>query len=235
MYGRYDYTFHYENDDISLGMEKIDGFNRYFRKIKDKSEHTKYLLSDAGRIIINPVEPLNLPDVITEYLEIEFDMVFLEPYGKKTIYLKFPIEIGVFAAAKKGIEVLDIFSFVKPKYSLYGTASEGLITRWTKSAIHTEIPVVDPSREGVVQLALDNNTKDWVDISRVVFEGVGMKIYYGDIVSMVARMHIFSGKNAETEFFDHPLANGMQKSIELYTARELNVVKRTMQMEWGFT
>lgn len=235
MYGRYDYNFHHESDDISLGIENKGGMNHYFRRIKGQSEYSKYLLSDAGRIIINPVEPLNLPAVITEYLEIEFERVFLEPYGTKILYLKFPIEIGVFAAAKKDIEVLDLFSLAKPKYSLYGTSGEGYITRWAYSEIFAEIPVADPCCEGVLHLTLDNNTREWVEISRVVFEGVGMKIYYGDIVSMIARMRILSQKNAETEFFDQPLSPGMQKSVELYTARELSVVKRSMAMEWGFT
>lgn len=234
MYGRYDYSYHFQNDEISFGIEKKGNFFRYFREIAGGEKVEKTLLSDFGRIIVNPVEPLNLPETITHFLEIEFPSVFIEPFSRKEIYLTFPIEIGVFVAAKKDIQVLDIFSFHPQKYSLYGTPSEGIVTRWHRSEVHENLPELDHHKTGVIKLILVNNHREWVEISRVVLDGNGMKLYYGEVVSMIARMKILTPKIAETDFTDTALLEGQMKSLELYVARELQIVKRSSTMEWGF-
>lgn len=234
MYGRYDYSYHYQNDEISLGIEKKGNFYRYFREIAGGDAVEKMLLSDSGRIIVNPVEPLNLPENITHFMEIEFPSVFIEPFSRQEIYLTFPIEIGVFVAAKKDIQVLDIFSFHPQKYSLYGTPSDGIVTRWHWSEVHEDLPELDHNKTGVLKLILVNNHREWVEVSRVVLDGNGMKIYHGDVVSMIARMKILTPKIAETDFTDTALLEGQMKSLELYMARELQIVKRSNTMEWGF-
>jgi hypothetical protein len=67
-----------------------------------------------------------------------------------------------------------------------------------------------------------NSTKNWVEVSRVVFENYGMKIYYdNDLVSMSAGMKIVKPMLAYTAFEDKPIRTGMQKSIELYYSRKL--------------
>jgi hypothetical protein len=233
MYGIYDYTFQYVSDNISAGIEKENDLYHYHRKIPGEKSVEKIIMSNSGAIIVNPVEPLNLPHEVTNFLEIKFDPIFIEPYSEKEIFLLFPLEIGVFIKAKKDIEVLDIFSLVKQKYSLYGSPSEGIITRWAFSEIFPSIPEVDHNEQGILKLIITNSTKEWVEVTRVVFEGSGMKIYYGDVVSMIGRMKILSKKIAETEFIDQPLQVDQEKSIELYSARDIPVVKRSYTMEWG--
>lgn len=233
MYGIYDYTFHYMSDTISIGIEKENNRYRYHREIPGERTVEKIIMSDSGNIIINPVEPLNLPHEITNFLEIQFDPIFIEPNSEKEIFLLFPLEIGVFINAKKDIEVLDIFSLVNQKYSLYGSPSEGIITRWAFSEIYPSIPEVDHNEQGILKLTITNSTKEWVEVSRAIFEGNGMKIYYGDLVSMIGRMKILSKKIAETEFYEQPLKSDQVKSFELFTARDIPVVKRSYTMEWG--
>ncbi|KQC04206.1 MAG: hypothetical protein APR53_03575 [Methanoculleus sp. SDB] len=233
MYGRYEYDYHYSDERIHAGIVRNRGYHTYTRKISGMDTVEKRILSDEGRIIVNPVEPLNLPSEITNLLEIEFDSLLIEPFGKKEIYLTFPIEIGVFIAAKKNIQVLDIFSFSPPKYSLYGPSNGGDITRWWHSDVFDSIPDVNRDLQGVMQLTIDNTHREWIEVSRAVFEGYGMKIYFGDIVSMVARLKIINRRLAETEFYDTPLTDVQSKALELYTARELHVVKRTYEMDWG--
>lgn len=238
MYGSFDYSFHYKNDVITVGIERNGEFYRYFRQFTGNKRIEKILLSNSGRIVVNPVEPLNLPQEVTKYLEISFDPIFIEPLGKKEFYLTFPIEIAVFVAAKNDIEVLDIFSLSTPKYSLYGPPNGGVITRWHHSRIFSSIPEIDHNREGILSFSIENGTKEWVQVSRAVFESYGMKIYYGTPeqgkpVSMMTRMRIATKMMADTEFFDKPLLEGMAKSVELHTARDIPTVKRFFTMEWG--
>lgn len=235
MYGIYDYDFRFENEEISLGVEKRGGFLRYFRYLKNKNENIeKILASDTGKIIVNPVEPLNLPKEITSYLEIEFEPIVIEPNSYRKVYLKFSIEIGVFAATKKSIDVLDIFSLNNQKYSLYGPPDSGVICRWCKSDVFADIPKTELLKEGVIELNIQNTSHEWVEMRRIVFESYGMKIYYNDIVSMVAVVKIINRMVAETNFINRPIKDGMKKALELYTARRIPVVERKgFLMEWG--
>ncbi|NYT05680.1 MAG: DUF432 domain-containing protein [Methanomicrobiales archaeon] len=233
MYGRFGYDYGYSDDSVTVGITPGKGFYCYSRTIAGGDSVQKRILSDAGRIIVNPVEPLNLPEEITNYLEIAFEPMIVEPFANKDVFLTFPVEIGIFVAAKKNIQVLDIFSLSPQKYSLYGPSSGGLITRWWHSEVFDAVPEVNHNILGIMQLTIENTTREWVELSRAVFEGYGMKIYYGGPVSMVARMKIMSPRLAETEFFDHSLVEGQKKALELYTARELHVVRRTCPMEWG--
>lgn len=72
-----------------------------------------------------------------------------------------------------------------------------------------------------MEFTITNTYREWVEVSRVVFESVDMKIYYGDFVASTATMRVVGPNIAETDFIDAPPRPGMVKSIELYTARKI--------------
>ncbi|QSZ67494.1 DUF432 domain-containing protein [Methanofollis aquaemaris] len=226
MYGTHDLPFHYETEDFSLSFEHEEGRYLYHRELcGEKKEHI--LLSSGGRVIINPVEPLNLPKSICHALLVEFDPLSIEPGARATVYLTFPIEIGVFVAGRGNLEVLDIFSWNAPKYTLYGSSDAGTIARYWKSATCAAPPDLDPFREGLLSLTISNTTRDWIELSRTVLESTGMKIYYDDTqVSMQARMRLVSTMVAETSFRDRPFAEGQKKALELCQGRAIPGVER---------
>ncbi len=233
MYGDYDYDLHITKDEISIDVSDSRGFLTYTR-VCQGNKLEKNIASEYGRIAVNPVEPVNLPQKITTFLEIRFDKTMIEPYSSKVIYLTFPIEIGVFVAARKDVEVLDVFSLKAPKYTLYGPPAEGVIARIHRSPIYSVPPSVDPLRLGVMELAVRNDAAEWAEISRAVFESHGMKIYYDrEIVSLVARMRLHGRHGAETDFLNRPVRSGMVKSIEVYRKRDIPAMRRGYAMEWG--
>ena len=193
----------------------------------------KVLLAYNGSILLNPVEPLNMPREITSYLLLEFGKVLMvEPLAKKKVFIKFPIEIGVFVTGKEIFDVLDVFSVVKSKFSLYGNPSSGVVCKYHKSEVYPLLPSVDTLREGVMELTITNTTNKWVEVTKAVFNAYGMKIYYNDrLVSMKSNMKVLSTKVAETDFVDSPLEKGMIKSLELYTARKLSITTPKFIME----
>ncbi|QYZ79456.1 DUF432 domain-containing protein [Methanofollis formosanus] len=227
MYGTHDLPFHYETDGFSLDFEHESGRYLYRRELNgSRKEHL--LLSSGGRVIVNPVEPLNLPKSICHALLVEFDPLSIEPGARSTVYLTFPVEIGVFVAGRGNLEVLDIFSWNAPKYTLYGASDGGTIARYWKSPTYAAPPDLDPLREGLLALTISNTTRDWVELSRVVLESIGMKIYYDDaLVSMQARMRLVSTMVAETSFRDRPFEEGQKKALELYLGRVLAGVERS--------
>ena len=192
----------------------------------------KKILSRSGKIVINPVEPVNLPKNITSYLQIKFRKpITIEPNHSETLYTTFPVEIGVFVTGVGDVNLIDVFSFVNPKYSLYGDPVRGLICRYWESDL-TQEQRAERFREGIMKLKIVNTTKEWIDISKAVFNVELMKIYYDEeTVSSTAEMDIQSRMVAETKFFSEPLRKGMKKAIEIFSPRK--VVARRFFMEWG--
>ncbi len=233
MFGEYDYSFRYDSQEIKAGITKTGNFVVYERTSPEGSVR-KVIGSSAGKVIVNPVEPVNLPQEITRFLEIHFTPVVLGPDSENQIYVKFPVEIAVFLESKNNYDVLDIFSHSCPKYALYGPPDHGVLTRHFESEVFGEVPETDPCREGVLELTIRNLTRGWVEVSRVVFENTGIYLYYGDIVSMVGQMDVFSKTIAETKTFPRPLRTGMNSAIPLFTARKSLIQENvTFLMEFG--
>jgi len=235
MFGEYRYPFHCESDGITVEVTETDGLYLYHRVCNGETVKC-YLHSGSGRIFIHPVEPVNLPKYVSHFLKIAFKGIFIDQESRYSCYLTFPIEIGVFLESKGDMEIIDIFSLHSQKYSLYGTPTDGKVVRYHESDLFREIPDVDPLCEGVLSITIINEGKEIANVTGVVFDSSLMKIYYSDLrASMVARMHILSKGGAETEFVNAPMLGGMEKSKELYTARNIKqAVTKVFSMEWGY-
>lgn len=219
--------------ELRLRVERENESFRYVRMLGDS--RVEKILFDDAEVYINPVEPVNLPKNITNYLFILFKKpVLLAPGSTATFYLTFPIEIGVILAEEGVYEDIDIFSFQKPKYALYGEPKGGVIGRYWESEVFAKLPEVDPFREGIMKLRVVNLSNKWCELSKAVFDVYGMKIYYGSgCVSSIAEMRIHSRRVADTAFVDKPLFDGMRKSVELYSARAIPIITTKFTMEWG--
>jgi hypothetical protein len=224
MYGTYKDEFAYQGPDLSVSISGVVGNRRYSRGCNG-SRIEKNLASGVENIIINPVEPVNLPDGLTQHLEIVFEPVVVRPGDEQVVYLTFPIETGVFLESGGNYDVLDIFSLVPAKYSLYGLPESGCITRWYQSNVFSKIPDTDILREGVMELVVRNSGTTWTEVSRAVFLNTSMHLYYGDIVSMSAIMEIWNPKLAETKVLRRPVKEGLKAGIELYTAKKIPIVQ----------
>jgi hypothetical protein len=238
VFGSYDYSFSFDSDEITISIEESENFFKYVR-ICGSDRVEKMLMSCTesaclGKMIVNPVEPVNLPKEITRYLEITFTPLIIEPNSQKVVFIKFPVEIGIFLEAKNDYTVLDIFSLTWPKYSLYGPPSGGVITRLYSSDVFSSVPDMDRRREGIILLTVKNTTNAWIDVSRIVINSLSIQIYYNGIVSMVAEMEILSKNIASVKVLNKPLYDGMQKSIELYRAKKIpGIDEGTYFMEFG--
>jgi len=113
---------------VPIKVERKNGRLIYFR------DGIKKILPEC-EIVVNPVEPINLPKNVTRYLEIDFPPILIKPNAVETRYLKFPIEIGVFAKDGDKVTVVDVFTFDKPKYTLYGNPKSDVVCRWFWTAM----------------------------------------------------------------------------------------------------
>jgi len=234
VFGHYNEDFSVSVQGVALTMDHASSPWTYSREGTCGSVK-KIMTSSDDRIIVTPVEPVNLPQRITPYLEIEFPTVVVNPGVRKTIYLTFPIEVGVFLERKGVFTNLDIFSFARQKYSLYGTPTAGLITRWHRSAIFETVPYTEPFKEGILELCLSNESPGVIEVSRGVFESYGMSIWYSsDRAAMKAEISIFSPTIAETSFSSEPCLGCNERGIDLFRALKLPVIQqKSFLMEYG--
>jgi hypothetical protein len=234
MFGTHAIPLSLKNEEFSLLIEK-EGDLFIYKREAGKEKKEKIILSDKKRIIINPVEPLNQPKELSSYLDIEFERsLTIEPGSSRKIFLKFPLEIGIFLSGKNTFEVLDIFTLAKPKFTLYGDPHNGMICRYWKSDIFSLPPRLEYYHEGVMELILANTSEEWEDVSKAIFNAYGMKIYYNDkMVAMKAEMKVMSQSTAETSLFDSPLKKGMKKALELYVAKKIPITTTKFMMREG--
>lgn len=222
-----------EFQNLRIKVEKENGYYRYFRTLGE-TKVEKLIFSNSD-VYVNPVEPVNLPKYITNYLYIGFRKpVLIAPTSKAEIYLTFPIEIGVIIKKDEEFEDIDIFSFLNSKYTLYGEPKGGVIARYWESEVFSKIPEVDPFREGILKLRIVNLSNTWCEVSKAVFDVYGMEIYYNKkAVSSIAEMKIHSKRVADTSFIDEPLFSNMKGSLELYSGKILPILSPKFTMEWG--
>jgi hypothetical protein len=217
--------FKLENKEFSLVVDRIEGRFSYIRECNSELCEKNILSKTTPKVMLSPVEPVNLPKKLTTCFLVEFEKTsIIEPKATKKIFIKFPMEFGVFIKSKKDYEVIDIFSTLKPKFTLYGEHRIGTICRYSKSKIYSKLPTVNPLYEGIMELNIINNTNNWVEVSKSVFNACGMELWHSDeLVSMKANMKIIQEKLAETEFINAPLRKGMKKSMELYTPKTVSL------------
>lgn len=247
MYGYYDPPFSVEQEGISISVER-NGEQWIYRRTLESDTVEKVILGNGKHLIINPVEPLNTPKEITPNLLIEFEKTLLLSGGaKRKIFLTFPIEIGIFISDKenKNLQLLDVLSLVRQKFTLYGEVSYGVICKHWKSKIYSTSPSPSPLHEGIMELTLRNTSSDWASISKVVFSAYGMKLYYEGDVFMRAHMDILNRNTAETgfelqhingELKSNPLKDfkARKEAFGVYSLQKLGIVPTKFYMGWGF-
>ncbi|MBC7080712.1 MAG: DUF432 domain-containing protein [Thermoplasmatales archaeon] len=239
MFGVYGLNLNIEKGGVKIEVSGGGREKNYFRKAGDEVIEKK-IYANNGEIIISPVPPVNLPIHASNHLMIEFDKsIFVEPGVEEKIFIKFPVEIGVFLSDEKDIEPLDIFTKTKLKYTLYGRPEDGFVCRWWRSEIYKEIPNVDELYEGIMELKIKNSYSEWTEINKIVFNTLTMKIFYKNHAYCSANLEIIKKSMGKTSFNEK--VEGMNEAIDLYLAksRKLGIslakeIGREFFMERGF-
>jgi hypothetical protein len=220
VFGEFSPPYRFERDGLSLSLEMKEGHYRYRRDLAgDRVE--KAISVGLSRLLVHPVEPFYAGSEAAGYLELEFPALIIEPGATETIFLTFPVEIGVFVEGLRDTEVLDAFTLSPPKYSLYGSPHHGVITRYARSERHRELPAVDGAREGVLKLSIRNMLPEWAKVSRVVMDSPEMHLYSSDFAGLVAVMRITGRELAEVTGVDRALKGGMSPAQDFFTARRI--------------
>lgn len=197
-----------------------EGHYQYRRDLAGEQVE-KTISAGMNRLLVHPVEPFYSGTEGAGHLEIEFPSLIIEPEATETIYLTFPVEVGVFVEGLRDTDIIDTFSLGPPKFSLYGTTRRGVITRFGRSGRHRDIPAVDGSREGVLKLSVRNQLPEWTRVSRVVMDSQEMHLYSSEFAGLVAHMRIHARGVAEVTGVDRALQGGMSPAHDFFTARRI--------------
>jgi len=163
-----------------------------------------------GRIVYAPLPPVFTPGRYASHMMIEFPVQVLAPGERRRVYLKFPIDVGVFLERSGRYVLVDAFSLARVKYALYCDPGNGVLARWWRSDAYTQPPMVDPDSEGLMELEIANGG-EWAEVSRAVFSCGGMPLYYSSHAAVKARMEV-KGRWAETYFLESPPLEGMARA-----------------------
>ena len=234
MFGTYDLSTSLKEEDIEIIVEGKGKRKNYFRRA-GKDEIEKNIYADGGNLVVCPVEPVNLPqEGVAEHLLIELNKpIIIEPGVKDTIFVKFPIEIGVFLVDKKDVELIDLFTKIKPKYTLYGPPESGIICRWWKSDIFEGKPNIKKLYDGILKVDIANKYYEWVELTKMVFAAYDMNLFYNDSAYIHARLMILNKTIGETTF-NTRRPTDMKKSFDIYISKGVKKFEKKFIMEWRF-
>jgi hypothetical protein len=234
VFGEYDFDITLKEGDIEISVDGKGKRKHYYRKAGNE-EIEKFIHAKEGKVVICPVEPVNVPDkTVSEHLLIGLSKPFVIESGiSDAFYAKFPIEVGVFLVDKKDVEEIDIFTKTRAKYTLYGPPESGIICKWWKSDLYYDKPEVDRLYEGVIQIAIENKYYEWMEINKMVFWAPDMKLFYNDYAYMRASLIILKKTMGETTFSKRKPKN-MQESIDIYHAKGIKKLEKKFVMDWRF-
>ena len=234
MYGFHGVPFHLDIEGTSITTQQMNSIVNYRRNSGDECVEKNILMSDGG-FLIEPIEPTTLPKNISNILNIRFKKeLVIGPKESRMIFLTFPVDIGVFLVQNNKREVIDIFSFENQKYTLYGSMVNGVISRYWKSEIYTEMPTIDNTHKGIMKLSIINPLTTFVAVNKVLLNSLKMILYYDEsMVFINAVMQIKSVESAEIFFLKKPFNHDMIRANKVYPANNLKILQDKYLMESG--
>jgi hypothetical protein len=228
MFGSYSFGETITLDTVTIKTYTESGLPYYFR-----TPDTQKILSSPSTILVHPVEPVTQPKEITHYYQVELETpVHIASKDTITIFLTFPIEIGIYASLKTSIQHIDTFTLTNPKYTLYGPPEKGIVCKWWKSSLYSNPPSVNPAEKGIMKVTITSESDNWTTLKKIVFNAYHMKLYYSTFAFMNAVVKVNSN-TARTSILENPLDKTMERATELYRLRKIPVIeKKEFLMEW---
>ncbi len=234
-YGNFQFPCRIEHDNLSISLLKKHGGAYNYKRTIGGEVVEKTLVTRKNEILISPIEPLFTPDAITNHLFIDLEgKLSIEPKEEISLYLKFPIELGVWVFSGKSSELLDYFSLDKQKFTLYGQPIGGLICKYRKSTIHTKKPKCESFVEGILKIKIKNKYTSWAEVTKVLLEQSGMDIFYSEKeAAMNAVMKIHSSKSAETDVKNKSPFKGWKRAKKVSSTKIRDKIGIGFYMEEG--
>lgn len=211
-FGTHPFSDTLKHPKLELSFTDTGGLVHYQRRL-GKQKVDANLATSNHEYTLQPIPPMLIPAPVTDFLQIKFNEINLEPSSTTVIFLKAPLEVAVTLAADNGmVKRLDTLGLGKPKFALYGTAPRGILTRFVKSEVTTEPTPIKNYREFQLRLQIENTTGNWVALGRIILYMNNLVFYYDETsVSSCATITILKPNLANVLCTDSPLRENMTR------------------------
>ena len=195
----------------------------YIRKnsedqISEKIIPTK---SNTLKIELCPIRPLNHPARRTNYVFLKFDKdIFLSESSAATVYVHFPIEIGLFLVHDSHRDSIDWVTCdpLNSRFGLYGTPDTGTLCKYADVSLANDMSDSEPYVNGVMKILIENNLSSGQSVGKVIFPITDNSIYYSDSKAIMDGIKVTLRKRAVVSIADvktDPISTDWTKSPTL--------------------
>ncbi len=152
-----------------------------------------------------PIRPLNHPARRTSHVYLDFESpVFLSEGSAATVFVRCPIEIGVFLVHGQHKDSLDWFTCdpVNSRFCLYGSPESGTLCKYTNSEIVESYEDSIPFRNAILKIDIKNELDKGFTISKIVFPITNNSLYYKNSKAIIDSLTATLKKKLTLEIID---------------------------------
>lgn len=152
-----------------------------------------------------PIRPLNHPARRTSHVYLDFESpIFLSEDSAATIFVRCPIEIGVFLVHGQHKDSLDWFTCdpINSRFCLYGSPESGTLCKYTNSEIVESYEDSVPFHNAVLKIDITNELDRGFTISRIVFPITDNSLYYKNSKAIIDSLVATLKKKLVLEIID---------------------------------
>ncbi|MCV0373793.1 MAG: DUF432 domain-containing protein [Nitrosarchaeum sp.] len=202
-----DYSdFVFPNTEIKIKRISEHVFS-YIRKNHDDELIEKIIPTQSNELTIEicPIRPINYPAKRTSYVYLDLETpIFLSEGSAATIFVRCPVEIGLFLIHDGQKDSLDWFT-CDPEHSrfgLYGSPESGTLCKYAKSEIVESYDDSIPFVNGVMEINIQNELSGGHSISKIIFPITEHSLYYRDSKTIISSLNAVLKKKLTLEVLD---------------------------------
>ena len=195
---------------VTIKVKRISGSAFLYARQDPKGGTVEKIVpvaSDHLKIEVAPIRPLNHPDRRGDCVFLKFDKsIHLDKGSAMTVFVKCPIEIGVFLVnGTTDRSSLDWFTCdpLNSRFALYGPADTGILCKYSDVAVETAESFDDTAYlQAVVRITVENKLDSGNSVSKVVFAITDNSIYYDGSKSILDGIDVTMKKRGLVDIAD---------------------------------
>ena len=194
--------------NVEIKIEKMgEHVFSYIRKDAEDNIVKKIIPTPSSDLTLElcPIRPLNYPAPRTSHIYLDFESpVFLSEGSAATVFVRCPIEIGVFLVHGKHKDSLDWFTCdpTNSRFCLYGSPESGTLCKYTNSEIVESYEDSVPFHNAVLKIDIKNELDKGFTVSKIVFPITGNSVYYKNSKAIIDSLNATLRKKLTLEIID---------------------------------
>lgn len=203
---------------------------KYCRKDNGSVEFEAIINGDG--VAIYPYTVHEKEDELSTFIYLRFTKsLSLAPGASFKIYVKTPIDVGVYGTSKSKLGLIDLIKPKNLKYGVYGPLVGGVLARYYKVTPSSK-PIRVKTGEILYPLRITNDSGIWINISKIIVPFHTTKVFIKGYEAFTEVIYVFikSRLRATIELVNDPPKQGM---TELPTLPKRALKSISYEMEWG--